>query len=394
MTNSMIFSDPDKISIDFRCLRAQQPIGDLFIAVIDHKTLQRISFFDVRRRLQEQRDIEKYLGIQRPLDDRRVREIRGYVNFADATFPTSIILAIDEKYASFDEISSKMTIRNFSEDELSPSIMLSNIARVIDGQHRIAGLDGFSSNDGNFDCPVTIFIGADISDQAHIFATVNLEQTKVNKSLAYDLYSLSKSRSPQKTCHNIAVALDVTESSALFQRIKRLGFATDGRLGETLTQATVVEGLLSFISIDPKSDRDTLLRGHRLLVPSAAEHARAPFRVFFAAEQDLDIAEIFFNFFNAVQERWPVAWRRTSRGSVLSKTNGYRALLRFLKSLYLDKFEPRYIPKANEFGEFLSRIHVDDSQFDVDVFPPGTGGEAKLLRVLMQEERLTPLPRS
>jgi DGQHR domain-containing protein len=107
-----------------------------------------------------------------------------------------------------------------------------------------------------FGLSVTIFIGSDIADQAYIFSTVNLEQTKVSKSIVYDLFELAKTRSPQKTAHNIAVALDRDERGPFYQRIKRLGFATVDRKFETITQATFVENLLPLISPDPKEDRD------------------------------------------------------------------------------------------------------------------------------------------
>ncbi len=54
-----------------------------------------------------------------------------------------------------------------------------------------------------------------MAQQANIFSTVNLSQTKVNRSLAYDLFALAASRSPQKTCHDIAVALDRGKNSPL-----------------------------------------------------------------------------------------------------------------------------------------------------------------------------------
>src|ERR1700730_4145288 len=97
----------------------------------------------------------------------------------------------------------------------------------------------------------------------------NLEQTKVGKSLAIDLFELARTRSPIKTCHNIAIALDTTKGSPFHHRIKRLGVATLGRAedsgpGERLTQATFVNALVRYISDDPKQDRDTLLRGEQL----------------------------------------------------------------------------------------------------------------------------------
>ena len=79
---------------------------------------------------------------------------------------------------------------------------------------------------------------------------------KLIQSLVYDLFSLQKSRSSEKTCHEIVVALDEMEESPFYQRIKRLGSATDGRFGETLSQATVVRGLLPYITDDALTDRD------------------------------------------------------------------------------------------------------------------------------------------
>ena len=238
------------IRIEIDALRVTQPIGDLFVASIAHDILCKISYFDVRRVLQEQRDVERYLGIQRPLNEKRVTELEKYVNFLDATFPSSVILAIDDEYAEFDQARNKLVLSNSKIGEDKPSIAIAELARVLDGQHRIAGLAKFRGT--AFGLPVTIFIGSDIADQAYIFSTVNLEQTKVSKSLAYDLFELAKTRSPQKTCHNIAVALDRDDKSPFFQRIKRLGFATLDRKFETLTQATFVEGLIPLISSDPR----------------------------------------------------------------------------------------------------------------------------------------------
>ena len=101
----------------------------------------------------------------------------------------------------------------------------------------------------------------DIAEQAFIFSTVNLAQTKVNRSLVYDLYDLAKARSPQKVCHMIAVALDTHENSPFHQRIKRLGVATKGRYRETINQATFVQALMKYTSNTEMKDRDLYMRG-------------------------------------------------------------------------------------------------------------------------------------
>ena len=45
---------------------------------------------------------------------------------------------------------------------------------------------------------VTLFVDMPIENQAMTFAVINLEPTKVNKSLAYDLYEYAKSRRHQE----------------------------------------------------------------------------------------------------------------------------------------------------------------------------------------------------
>src|ERR1051326_467976 len=176
---------PDEavIAEQFQAMRITQPIGDIYIAKMSAAQITRITFFDVRRRIQAERDIEKFLGIQRPLNDRRVDALRRYVQFADATFPTSIIVSVEADYAHFDEGKRQLTLSNTRKDAQKPDTNMVGLCRVIDGQHRIAGLESFA---GAFEVMVAVFVGSDIADQAYVFATVNLEQNKVNKSLAYD----------------------------------------------------------------------------------------------------------------------------------------------------------------------------------------------------------------
>jgi DGQHR domain-containing protein len=387
MQDNLNLVDPDPIAYVFPCIRAAQPIGDIFIASIPFDILIRISYFDVRRVLQEERDFERYLGIQRPLDETRVKSLSQYVNYKDASFPTSIILAIDEEYSWFDGDTRTMRVSNVRNGEEKPSIPIRQLAKVIDGQHRIAGLREFHGEE--FDLSVTIFIGADVSDQSNVFATVNLEQTKVNKSLVYDLFSLARTRSPQKTCHNIAVALDRDPLSAFHHRIKRLGFATEGRVFEPITQATFVESLLVYISSDPKMDRDELLKGKALRKIGAPEIYRLIFRNLFIEEADVKIAEIVSNYFDAVREKWPDAWNERGRGMILNRTNGFRALMRFLRDAYLSIAAPGDVPSKGKFFDrvFLS-IPLVSNDFKTENFPPGTSGEARLYRVLKGDERL------
>ena len=52
-------------------------------------------------------------------------------------------------------------------------------AKVLDGQHRIAGLRHFKKEGEKFQVIVSIYIDMAIEDQAIVFATINKETKKV-----------------------------------------------------------------------------------------------------------------------------------------------------------------------------------------------------------------------
>jgi len=377
--------DTDSLTREIPALRIQQPIGDIYLASIDHLLLQKITYFDVRRVLRDQRDVEAYLGIQRPLNERRIRDLENYVNFVDATFPTAVILAIDEsECVSYDENTKLLSISNTRQGNIKPDIALSNLCRVIDGQHRIAGLRTYSGKKP-FNVMAAIFVGIDIADQAYIFATVNLEQTKVQKSLAFDLFELARTRSPIKTSHNVAVALDQVKESPFHNRIKRLGTATPGRERETITQSTFVDALVKYISPEPKIDRDRLLRGQSLELADTDMLRRFCLRNLFIRNEDVMIGRLVQNYFEGVRSVWPKAWDDFSQGAMLNKTNGFRALMSVFGRMYTHITAPGNAVPAKRFADEFRKSSFKDSDFNTENFKPGTSGEAKLRKELIEQ---------
>lgn len=391
-------------ALNLPVLKVEQPIGTFYIASVKAKDLVEISYSDVRRLAEDQRDLEKYLGIQRPVSAKRIKDIKKYIQGSDATFPTSVILAVDERCAEFeakDDYFGTLILKAYQPfaGEGEAAIPFSKIAKVIDGQHRIAAFMDDSQNwsfeydEQNFDINVSIFIGADVSEQANIFATVNLAQTKVNKSLVYDLTELANTSSPYKTCHNIAVALDEEPTSPLYERIKRLGTATPGRVKEPLTQASFVESLVKFISPDPVQDRNDLLAGKKLKFMSGSELAKFPFRNMFIAEKEIDIAEILYNYFSAIYCKWPESWAAIEKtGNLLPRSNAFKAFMIYLREdLYPvivgDDFGR--IPKVEEFLKCLDHIDIRDEDFTIRNFAPGSGGQSTFLKVLRGDVKLS-----
>jgi len=374
-------------SFSFPCIKINQPIGEFYIGSIPSDRLREITWVDVRRIFKE-RDIETYLGIQRRLSQKRINEIGEYVNTLDACFPTAVILAVSGVCVKYDEKTCNMILSNYIKvEEGEEPILYGQIAKVLDGQHRIEGLKEFE-NGRPFEINVSIFIDIDIAEQAYIFSTVNLAQTRVSKSLVYDLYDLAKHRSPQKVCHHIAVALDQHEGSPFYHRIKRLGLATEGRHMETITQATFVQALMKYISNTELKDRDIYMRKGTPKKADDKELQTFIFRNMMIEEQDLEIADILWNYFDAVRLRWPKAWNENIEGNILNKTNGFKGLMRFLYDAYLSLTSPGGVPESKEFLKIFNKINIDDTYFNSDNFKPGSSGETVLHKTLQEQSEL------
>ena len=399
--------------ISINVLPVVQPIGDFYIGSMDSRDLVAISWADIRRiEKKEEKDLlppvvdtsedlpfvgdpggsrelvepmdedlvliedqgfERFLGIQRELNPGRVAEIQKYVETQDASFPTAILLAISSDQARFDETSGALTI-----------VRHTKAAKIIDGQHRIAGLRNFKGL--SFHVNVAIFIDMDIQDQAMVFATINLKQTKVNKSLAYDLYEFTTSRSPQKTCHDIVKFLNYRQNSPFERKIKMLGLSRDST--ETITQATFVDRLLRYISKDPMDDRDRGKGNRKLERAQGNQIKRQIFRNHFIAEDDAKITVILWNFFLAVARKWPLAWAERQPGNILNRATGFGALMRFLRVSYLSMESPGSVILVDRYRPIFDKINLPDMSFTPQTYLPGSSGEKKLYDELVSQTDL------
>ncbi|MBV9658017.1 MAG: DGQHR domain-containing protein [Verrucomicrobia bacterium] len=360
----MIFEDastgnPDPIKVEV--FEVHQPIGVFYVGVMKATDLQFIAYADTRR--QSKREIESYSGIQRELSTRRQTEIQQYIGTFDAAFPNSFIIQVKSSNV-LTEQPGALALRR---DERTASI--------IDGQHRLAGFNKLNSD--NFDLIVAIFIDLPLEDQAMLFATINLKQTKVNPSLVYDLFDETKARSPQKTCHHIAKGLNTDKTSPFYHQIKPLGKRTEDYVGK-LTQATFVKRLLPLICIDPDLVRDRVKRGETLEVDDPGNKDCVFWR-FFVENKDWAILRVVMNYFKAVADVFGDDWTRPE--SPLGRTIGFSALMRLLDNLarkgLAEKPEPRL--DAEFFNAQLKKA-VKLCPFTFDTYPASGVGETRLYK--------------
>ncbi len=366
-------------TIKFHCLKVTQPLGVFYVGVMNHEDLITITYSDVRRLESgnEQREVEIYTGIQRELSKNRVKEISKYVNMVDATFPTGVILHIEPNdIVSFDP--------SLGVIELP---FKDNLAKVLDGQHRIAGLENFSKGGTSFQIAVTIFIGMELEDQAIVFATINKTQTKVNNSLVADLFDFASNRSPNKTAHNIIRALNQKDGSPFKNKIKILGTAQDSTK-ESITQATFADALMKLFSKDIMLDRDTFKRGKTPDKFSGKDLEYRPLRNLFIEGQDGTIAKIIWEYFSAVSEKWPDAWNEITPNLILNKSTGFLALMNLFRELYVRESTNDILVPKTAYLKYFDLCNLKNEDFNRQNFIPGSSGQSVLLARFRSEMKL------
>ena len=108
----------------------------------------------------------------------------------------------------------------------------------------------------------------------------------------------------------------------------------------------------------------------------------------FLDDKDAEIARVVWNFFAAVSNRWPDAWKVKQQGNILNRTGGFRALMRLLPIAYLSLATPGKVPATSEFDKVFSKIKMKESDFTPDRYKPGSGGESDLYNDLLKQSGL------
>jgi len=352
----------DKKEIDitydetFPIIKLKQPIGEFYLSSMPAHLL-----LDVTTVKQRGKDKD---GVQRDDSAKRASEIALYVTDPDATFPTPIIIACD---------GSKVSI---SDETISFNKEV--IGEIIDGQHRFLGLQKATPKKlEGFELPVVYMIDLKTFDKAYVFSSINSKQRGVPKSLIYDLFDLSEIKSPFRTCHEIAKALNSDSDGPFYSGLKMLGKRTSEM--EYLTQGSFVTSLLRRISKSPQADEIAIKNGVEL-----KDDSKLPFRYYWINDQDYLILKILENYFSAIQDVFSEEWNHpTASGYILRKTVGFEALMGAFDQVWVESKRVGRADKefflfyAKKFQENLNGRPLTTQEFQ------SSGGSAGALRKLL-----------
>jgi len=332
-----------------------QPFGDFFVATIPARILLDVAYSD--RLTAERRADDSYElgGSQRPLAERRLKEIGLFIDTPEASFPNSIILAANyrEDDGLIEEVDGAKWRIDIAEDGLTGILHIpspAKLAPIIDGQHRLFGFN-YAAEQGRLDMPLlcAVFFELPKPYQAFLFATINANQRPVNKSLTYELFGYNvEDENPEKWtpeklavfltrklncdpkspfCGHIIVSAE-NDFAPRMAEVRRTG-------GWAVSTATLVEGIVKLISRNPKRDAYKMggsLRyegkGRAVLMSNSPDPS--PLRKLYVSKSDDIIYTGVKNFFAAVDTAF---WRGATNNSYIRKTVGVQALFDLARNI-------------------------------------------------------------
>lgn len=384
--NTEIIEISGKSFLKIDLLNVQQGSGTFFVGKIPAKNL--IECFTVEpaeyasqenkaiaSSFEDDRDYYEYLqndlqnrmdskAFQRKEEKDRINKIKKFLEGTKpAFFPNAIIatcelinekMGIDEK-SEFDESlvsnlpdESNLSFYQVINSEHKLFIPLkANTLLIIDGQHRIKGLEASDLEKiGPYELLITFIIGFDKSVVANLFYTVNYHQKTVNKSLLYHLMGeFSRNIDEVTFLHQVVRLLNELEKSPLCTRIKMLGVSPvdlpeDRKKLATVSQAFLVDELLPTINARSTS----------------SVYQPVFFYFYSKSNHQIEIVRILIAYFQAIEEIFGTLWTDVE-GSVVSKSISIGAFLKVFRIIFVKLL----VSKFNlNIDDMVARVSKDD----------------------------------
>ena len=372
--------------MEVKAIKVVQPLGEFFIAKIKARDLLKISTSSVARYDKE----GNLKGNQRPLDSKRLRAIANFIMSDEMSFPTSILIAanIDQEGKMVENIDSRWNIQRTDLPDVYTLIIPNKVSSlVIDGQHRLNAFNFAEESCKDIELVCSIFIDLPNPYQAYLFATINGNQKRVDKSLALELFGFDVENEPQNTWSPEKLAVYITrkfnfsKGSPLYQKIKFAPLFSEledlvNKDKWLLSTAAMVEGIMSLISSNPQKDRDMLAMKKTSIWSDKTRsvltnNGKPVLRYLYLDSKDDELYSILEKYFCSVKT---ILWDNATSDSVILKTIGISVLFDILKNiLETDGIQESYDSYINK---------IKDINYSSHYFALSGGGKTKLRRIL------------
>ena len=367
-------------------IKVKQPLGEFYIAKIKAGDLLRISTSSVARYDKD----GKLKGNQRPLDPKRLKAIANFIMSDEMSFPTSILIAanIDRDGGIVEKQDDRWTVEKTNTTDVFNLIIPDKVSSlIIDGQHRLNAFNYADSSCKEIELVCSIFLDLPNPYQAYLFATINGNQKRVDKSLALELFGYDVENEPQNTWSPEKLAVYLTrkfnfsKKSPLYQKIKLAPLYSEldeivNREQWLLSTAAMVEGIMSLISSNPQKDRDMLAMKRNSIWGDKtrqilSNNNRPVLRYLYISSKDDELYSILEKYFWSVKT---ILWDNATENSVILKTIGISVLFDILKNI-IEKYDIQ-----DSYDLYINKIR--DINYSSNYFALSGGGKTKLKRIL------------
>lgn len=373
--------------MELNAIKITQPLGEFYLTKIKANDLLQISTSSVLRYDKN----GNLVGNQRPLKPERLRLIANFIQSEEMCFPTSIIVAANVNDSGLiEDESNRWTIKHVSNDIYSLHVPENHIVSslIIDGQHRLNAFTNTPDDCKNIELVCSVFFDLPSPYQAYLFATINGNQKRVDKSLSLELFGYSVEDEPQDTWSPEKLAVYLTrkfnfkKESPLYQRIKLAPLYTEiedkvDRTKWMLSTAAMVDGILSLISSNPQRDRDMLamrkdsLFGDKTRNSLSKQKDNTVLRKYYINCDDEKIYNVLESFFNSVKS---ILWDKAPEKSVIVKTIGISVLFDVLKEILTKDVN------TENYDDYIHKIM--NVNYEDDYFQYSGNGKTRLRRIL------------
>ncbi|SKA13776.1 DNA phosphorothioation-associated DGQHR protein 1 [Chitinophaga eiseniae] len=362
--------------LEIPALKVQQPLGDFYVMTMSAEQLLSVSFSEP---MAYQDEFGKVKGSQRAKDEKRLKEIAKYIDSVEMAFPNSIILAANYTptgVVSKDE-SERWKVIEDKECSIYKIIIprQTKLAAIIDGQHRLNAFE-FVVNRERVDLlqlVCSVYFDLPNSYQAFLFATINSNQKKVDRSLALEQFGFNvddepeKAWTPEKFAVFISRKLNIDEGKSPFYKHIKVAPLNAENLFEdgvqsnwVVSTATIVDGITSLISTNVKRDRVEMQQKHFFSgrnreMLTGFKSDTSPLRSYFIELKDQVIYDTIINYFSAVKD---LLWNTASEKSYIIRTVGIQASFDILKLILKSKTSIE--PDKIGFNSYILKIQNID----------------------------------
>lgn len=331
--------------MNISAIKVKQPLGEFYIAKIKAGDLLKISTSSVARYDKD----GNLKGNQRPLDTKRLKAIANFIMSDEMSFPTSILIAanIDREGGIIEKQNDRWIVEKTNITDVFNLVVPDKISSlIIDGQHRLNAFNYADSSCKEIELVCSIFIDLPNPYQAYLFATINGNQKRVDKSLALELFGYDVENEPQDTWSPEKLAVYLTrkfnfsKKSPLYQKIKLAPLYSEideivNKEQWLLSTAAMVEGIMSLISSNPQKDRDMLAMKRNSIWGDKtrqilSDNGKPVLRYLYLNSKDNELYLILENFFWSVKT---ILWDNATENSIILKTIGISVLFDILKSI-------------------------------------------------------------